>query len=320
MKITKKLLKVPYYFFITGVVVIGLFLLATIVPLSNFKVKIVKSGSMEPTIKTGGIVVLRPAQNYKLGDIITFGKDTKTQVPTTHRIIEISADGQSIQTKGDANDAPDPVPISLSDVHGKVIFSMSYAGYVLDFARKPLGFALLIGLPALIIICDELGKIWREIKKIRRKIPTNKTPNILDLRIRPKIDPKSSFSFRNTALIFLLILPMIALGRIGSTVSYYNENEASLGNTMKAGTNFPSAIVLSPQPATLPEVLTEKIITAQTMSDEATTTDQGTTTDQIIIPEEKKKAEAPPEDKEVAPEAPIAPTPQVAETPVSAAE
>jgi hypothetical protein len=40
-----------------------------------------------------------------------------------------------------------------------------FAGYAVDFARKPLGFALIIIIPAAVIIFDEIMKIYAEIKK-----------------------------------------------------------------------------------------------------------------------------------------------------------
>lgn len=175
-----------YYFFVVVVMLTALLLLATLAPISgNFKVKVVKSGSMEPAIHTGGIVVIKPSQTYKVGDIITFGPDTKTQIPTTHRIVSIAGSGsqQMFTTKGDANDAEDPAPAKLSDVKGKVVLTVPYLGFVLDFAKKPIGFALLVGVPAVIIILDELGKILREIRLMRRRKllnerEDNQQPNI----------------------------------------------------------------------------------------------------------------------------------------------
>lgn len=166
------LFKSLYGLFVAAVVAVGLLLLSTLVPIpGNFKVKVVKSGSMEPAIRTGGIVVIKLAPSYALGDVITFGADTKTQIPTTHRIVEVLGEGsmQAFKTKGDANDAPDPGTTHLGDVRGKMIFTVPYMGYILDFARKPVGFGLLVGVPALAIIFDEVLKIFREVKLLRRK-------------------------------------------------------------------------------------------------------------------------------------------------------
>ena len=167
----KVLFNTLHYLLITAVVVIAMLLLATLLPLpGDFKVKIVQSGSMEPAIKTGSIVIDKAEAAYNVGDVVTFGADTKTRVPTTHRIVAIG-DGPNpvYTTKGDANDAPDEVNTHLADIHGRVVFTLPYAGYVLDFARKPLGFALLVGLPAALIILDELAKIIREVGVLRRR-------------------------------------------------------------------------------------------------------------------------------------------------------
>lgn len=164
--------KILYGFFILLIVAVAGLFLTSLLPIpGKFEVKIVKSGSMEPAILTGAIVVVRPETSYAVGDVITFGEDTKRQIPTTHRIYsEEQKDGITyFTTKGDANEDPDPDPVKQNDVIGKVLFNVPYAGYILDFARQPVGFALLIGIPAGIIILDELGRIFKEILAIRRK-------------------------------------------------------------------------------------------------------------------------------------------------------
>src|SRR5581483_11630203 len=161
-----------FYWSSLGVVaLLGGLLSISLLPVGgNIAVKIVKSGSMEPVIKTGSIVIDKPESSYHVGDIVTFGLDTKTQIPTTHRIVAITGDGtqQMITTKGDANDAQDPAQTPMSLVHGKVIFTVPYIGYALAYAREPMGFAILVGIPALLIILEELLKIVREVTRLRR--------------------------------------------------------------------------------------------------------------------------------------------------------
>ena len=151
---------------------IGLMLISTLIPIpGNFEVKVVKSGSMEPAIKVGGIVVIKPSASYGVGDIITFGADTQTQIPTTHRIVGMEGEGESLifQTKGDANENVDPTATHLPDVHGKMIFTLPYLGYLLAFARTQVGFFLLVGVPALLVFFEEGKNIFLEIRRIRRK-------------------------------------------------------------------------------------------------------------------------------------------------------
>src|SRR3989344_8114299 len=164
------LFKIGYRIFVAAVVALGLLLLVSIVPVpGNIKVKIVQSGSMEPAIKVGAVVIIKPSSEYHIGDVIMFGEDTKTKVPTTHRIVadEVRSSVFYYTTKGDANEDPDPQQVAQSEVKGKVLFSITYLGYVLDFAKKPLGFALLIGVPAAIVVFDEGANIWRETRKLR---------------------------------------------------------------------------------------------------------------------------------------------------------
>jgi len=182
--------KTFYWIFMVAVVGLGLLLMLSLIPISGFKIKIVKSGSMEPAIMTGAIVVDHPEPSYTVGDVITFGADTKVQIPTTHRIYAVNTDGGQtlFTTKGDANDAPDPVQTPLAAVHGKVVYSVPYLGYMLAFARQPMGFALLVGLPAALIIFEEIGKIVREVRRLRRKKITLHATEPEQQHYRPRVD------------------------------------------------------------------------------------------------------------------------------------
>jgi signal peptidase len=163
-----KSLKIIYYIVIAFIILIAILLIVSAFPIpGNYKVMVVQSGSMIPAIKTGSIVVVKPEKDFKIGDIITFGPYSKTKAPTTHRIYDIKVvGGEAVYiTKGDANNAPDTREIKKEDIVGKVLFSVPYLGYAVDFAKKPIGFALMIIVPAAIIIYDEIRKIFGEIKK-----------------------------------------------------------------------------------------------------------------------------------------------------------
>ena len=167
-----KFFKIIYYLFLVFIVLIALLLVFSIFPITgNYKILVVQSGSMEPAIKMGSVVVVKPAGDYKIGEVITFGQATKTKAPTTHRIADIKvADGQPIYiTKGDVNNAPDQKEVSQKEVIGKVLFTVPYAGYAVDTAKKPIGFILIIVVPAVIISWDEAKKIWREMKRLKDK-------------------------------------------------------------------------------------------------------------------------------------------------------
>jgi len=169
MKILGKTIYILFVILLIGIA--GLFL-GSLLPIpGNIEIKIVKSGSMEPSILTGSIVIVKPTDSYAVGDVITFGEDTAKQIPTTHRIISVNErNGETyFITKGDANEEQDQTEISAREVIGTVLLDVPYAGYVLDFARQPWGFTFLIGIPAGVIIIDEATRIVQEIVAIRRK-------------------------------------------------------------------------------------------------------------------------------------------------------
>ncbi len=172
----KKAFKVLYYIFLGFLGGIAVLLLISSFPITgNYKVKMVQSGSMEPAIKTGSIVAVKPAEQYQIGDIITFINPRMPDKPVTHRIADIeTVEGEPFYiTQGDANNAPDQRRVRAREITGKVLFDLPYIGYAVGAAKKPLGFMLIIIIPATAIVYDELRKIWQEIKKLKGKKKDN---------------------------------------------------------------------------------------------------------------------------------------------------
>jgi signal peptidase I len=111
----------------------------------------VMSASMEPTIKTGDMVVLkrldRPA---RVGEIVRIPVPDKARADfgyppvVIHRIVRIDADG-TITTKGDAYKNPDEFTVPRSAVTTKVVTTVPAAGRALAFLGSPLGLLWLVG-------------------------------------------------------------------------------------------------------------------------------------------------------------------------------
>lgn len=163
------ILKIGYYAIFLAIVTLALLLIISIFPVpGNYQVKVVLSGSMEPDIMIGSIVIIKPAKIYDVGDVITFGKDNKSEVPVTHRIIERKEEFGVVSyiTKGDANKSGDPGEVKQNEIIGKVLFDVPHIGYILDFAKKPKGFFVLVIIPAALIALGEISKIIREIRRI----------------------------------------------------------------------------------------------------------------------------------------------------------
>lgn len=146
----------------------------------GYEVRIVQSGSMEPAISTGSVVIVKDQSTYTIGDVITFGGERTGSIPTTHRIMEevIQSGERAFITKGDANESADLELVRESSVRGVVIVSIPFLGYILDFARQPLGFFLLVGVPALIIVVEETSSIVAALRARRRLSTASQTVQV----------------------------------------------------------------------------------------------------------------------------------------------
>lgn len=172
------------------IIVIGILVVLTAFPIaSNWRLMTVLSGSMEPTISTGSIVIVKNTEEYRPGDIISFNTDKFSDVSTTHRIEDMRVEsGVPIYiTKGDANDAQDTEEVLGRDIIGRVVFRVPILGYVTNFVKKPFGFLLVILIPAVYIVFEELRKVYREIKRIKKD--KGKVDDIQDDEIR-KLESK----------------------------------------------------------------------------------------------------------------------------------
>ena len=109
-----KINKIISNLFAIFIFAIVLLIVVSILPIpGNYKLLIVQSGSMEPAIKTGSVVIVKPVENYKTNDVITFVDGGKSNT-TTHRVVDMEVVSGQTQyiTKGDANNAEDSNKVS----------------------------------------------------------------------------------------------------------------------------------------------------------------------------------------------------------------
>lgn len=149
-------------------VLVGLAFLRTWPPLN-----VVMSGSMEPTIDTGDVVIMqrlnRPAE---VGDIVKVRPPQDIQdrlnYPDSviHRIVRISEDGK-VFTKGDARDKRDPFTVPLDEVNARVVGEVPGVGQIVAFFTSPLGLIWLVAGVLLFILIPyfELRRDQVELEK-----------------------------------------------------------------------------------------------------------------------------------------------------------
>lgn len=121
----------------------------------GFSFAVVATGSMQPQIAAGDVIVTKAQENYEVGDIVTY-LDASRGDYVTHRIVSITDDASFI-TKGDANNTEDLSPVPKSAVVGKVVSVWHGFGAVVQFLQSPLGlFVILAGGIILWLITDLL--------------------------------------------------------------------------------------------------------------------------------------------------------------------
>lgn len=100
---------------------------------TGFQFFVVMSGSMEPILPVGSVVLVQPTpyDDIQVGDDISFVVGEE-RITVTHRVIEKDENSNTLTTKGVANNVSDD-PIPASAVIGKVIFDIPFIGRLLYF-------------------------------------------------------------------------------------------------------------------------------------------------------------------------------------------
>ncbi|SDM76156.1 signal peptidase, endoplasmic reticulum-type [Halogranum gelatinilyticum] len=128
---------------------------------------VVLTGSMQPNINPGDAVVVESVAPAAVvsGDVITFTRGGES-VPTTHRVTEVeeTADGVRYWTKGDNNEDPDPQPVTPDRLVGRVMLTIPYIGYAVQFVNTDAGFAALVVAPIALFVLNE---VWLVATSVR---------------------------------------------------------------------------------------------------------------------------------------------------------
>jgi signal peptidase len=135
----------------------------------QFQVYIVPSGSMEPTIHTGSFACTVPVKTseIKTGNVIAFVDPVNAKLTIVHRVVKVTALDKQIEfkTKGDNNNSQDLWIVPPPLVRGKFIFALPYLGYISANAKTPIGFGLMIVLPAILLVLLQIKRIKQGIEE-----------------------------------------------------------------------------------------------------------------------------------------------------------
>ncbi|NLV88803.1 MAG: signal peptidase I [Tissierellia bacterium] len=184
----------------------------------------VYSGSMEPTIKTNDGFILIKAKEYAINDIITFTPKVLKDKYVTHRIIEVTDNGEFV-TKGDYNQSTDqeggePL-INKDQILGKVLtlngkpIIIPYLGIASEKFNEIIAGRSIFTLIAVGIIIYLFGYI---IESFFNKHKGSRKKSLRLLDIAPYFDP---------VFFALCILMFINIVFIGLTIKTWGPEETS---------------------------------------------------------------------------------------------
>lgn len=136
----------------------------------GYKPFIVLSGSMEPEIMTGDMVLVRntDAGNLQKGDVIAYKSG---EAVITHRIIDVKTENGEVRyvTQGDANDSPDQTTVRPSDVEGIYQNRIPGMGNAAMFMQTTTGMIIFVVCPLLLfIIWDIIRRRMQGRKEVSR--------------------------------------------------------------------------------------------------------------------------------------------------------
>lgn len=94
---------------------------------------VVLTSSMEPELPPGTLVIVRPVDPGELhtGEVVTYQLHSGEPTTVTHRVVGIGSDltgALRFQTKGDANQSPDPELVRPVQIKGTVWYHVPYVG------------------------------------------------------------------------------------------------------------------------------------------------------------------------------------------------
>ena len=113
---------------------------------------LINGKSMEPTMHTGDVVILRQRSAYQAGDIAVFrvpaGQPGEGH-PVVHRVIKVNPDGTFL-FKGDNNTSFDPWDPTINDVLGKRVVLVPKLGLALLSLSRPIPIGIFVGLSVML--------------------------------------------------------------------------------------------------------------------------------------------------------------------------
>ena len=163
IKLLRKVFNIASWLFIAVIFIIAIFTIGSNTNIiGGYKSFMVLSGSMEPSIFIGDIIIVHRENQYLKNDVITFYGEEGRMI--THRVVSTSEENDQIKyiTKGDANRSEDDASIFHKAVIGKVVFVTQKLGFLVNFTKTIPRLIIMIFIPAFALITDQVLKMLKK--------------------------------------------------------------------------------------------------------------------------------------------------------------
>ena len=120
----------------------------------GYRPVLVLSGSMEPYMMTNGICLTKEVNDIdelNVDDVVTFHLDQNgKRINITHRIISI--ENGIVNTKGDNNNVPDNLSLTMDNIDAKVVFVFNQSAWLVDKWQTTTGKVMIISFSLFFIL------------------------------------------------------------------------------------------------------------------------------------------------------------------------
>jgi signal peptidase I len=197
--------------------------------------------SMQPRLHTGDLALVRPAADYRVGDVVAY-RSTVLRRVVLHRII--GRDGDRYLFKGDNNSFVDPIHPRRAELIGRMWLRVPRGGAVLSWLRIPAIAALLCGSLALL-------SLWPARRRRRRP---RGAPSMSGRSLR-MVSPNAQLLLFGCAVVAVacLVVGLLAWTRsttdpVAAKVNYTHEVRFSYRADAPVGAVYPSGTVKTGDP------------------------------------------------------------------------
>ena len=140
------------------------------------KTFVIISGSMEPSLEIGDVVVIKefPKEELQIGDVISFRNG---QSIITHRITDVKKDKNgkiSFETKGDNNNIKDKNFVKFDDVEGKMVGKIPFVGKATILLKNKIIIIIILMIFYMMYIHNAKVEERRLMRKEKRRVLKDK--------------------------------------------------------------------------------------------------------------------------------------------------